>query len=277
MGTSKYTIKHFIVEIFAIILALVFLIPFYIVVINSFKDFSNILMNATAWPETFLFSNYVKAWNIIDFPKALFNSFFITILSNVGLVVISSMAAWKIARSSGKKNNFLFLFFVAAMIIPFQSVMIPLVMWGKELGIMNSRLGLIIMYLGFGVSLNIFLYHGFVKSIPKEIEEAAVIDGCNSFKLFWKIVFPLLKSITVTVIILNSLWIWNDFMLPLITLNSAELHTIPLAINTLFDQFMNQWDKALPAMVMSVGPIIFLYLFLQRHILKSVAAGAVKS
>ncbi|WP_407267751.1 carbohydrate ABC transporter permease [Radiobacillus sp. PE A8.2] len=277
MFTSKYTFKIGLVEFFTIILALIFLVPFYIVVINSFKDFSSILMNATAWPENFLFSNYIEAWHLINFPQALFNSTFVTTLSNIGLVIISSMAAWKLARSTGKFNNILFMLFVSAMVIPFQSVMIPLVMWGKEIGIMDSRLGLVMMYFGFGVSLNIFLYHGFVKSIPKEIEEAAIIDGCNSFQLFWRIVFPLLRSITVTVIILNSLWIWNDFMLPMIAVTSDELLTIPLAINKLFGQFMNQWDKALPAMVMSIVPIISLYFFLQRHILRGIAAGAIKS
>ncbi|MFD2673631.1 carbohydrate ABC transporter permease [Marinicrinis sediminis] len=276
MGESRYSWSKLLLEIMAIALALVFLIPFYFVAVNSVKSFAEILMHTISWPKEFVFSNYAAAWEQIQFASAFRNSLLVTFFSNLGLIIISSMAAWKMARTKRKANQILFFIFVSAMVIPFQSLMIPLVKWGNTLGLIDTIYGLVIMYFGFGVSLNLFLYHGFVKSVPLEIEESAIVDGCNPMRLFWSIVFPLLKPITVTIIILNSLWIWNDFMLPLLILHSPEYLTIPLVISKLFDQFMNKWDLALPAMVMSVTPVILLYLVLQRYIIQGITAGALK-
>ncbi|WP_078552897.1 carbohydrate ABC transporter permease [Bacillus alkalicellulosilyticus] len=272
----KYTKTTFVLEIFGILLAILFLVPFYFVFVNSVKSFSAILIDAAAWPEQFLFSNYVKVWEIINFPTALFNSFIITAISITGLVIISSMAAWKLVRSPGRLSTFLFILFVSAMVIPFQTVMIPLVKLGGFLGIMNSIPGIIIMYFGFGVPLCIFLFHGFVKTVPTEIEESARIDGCSQFGVFWKIVFPLLKPITVTVIILNTLWIWNDYLLPLLVLQDASLRTIPLAASSFFAQYTKQWDMGLAALVLGITPIIIFFLFLQKHIIKGIAQGSIK-
>ena len=239
---QKYTKRTFMLEILGILIGILFLIPFYFVFVNSMKSFAEILIDAAAWPKVFLFSNYAKVWEIISFPRAFMNSFIITVLSNVGLIVISSMAAWKLVRTPGKISQFLFIFFVAAMVIPFQTVMIPLMKLGGILGLVNSIPGIVIMYFGFGVPLSLFLYHGFVKTVPIEIEESARIDGCSSFGVFWRIVFPLLRPITVTVVILNTLWIWNDYLLPLLVLQDAELRTIPLATSSFFAQYTKQWD-----------------------------------
>ncbi|THE11408.1 carbohydrate ABC transporter permease [Bacillus timonensis] len=273
---QRYTKKTLLLEILGIVLGLIFLIPFYFVFINSMKAFSEILIDAAAWPKEFLFTNFVKVWDIIHFPRAFWNSLIITVASNIGIVVISSMAAWKLGRTGGKFSNFLFIFFVAAMVIPFQSVMIPLMKLGGMLGIVNSIPGLVIMYFGFGVPLSLFLFHGFVKTVPIEIEESARIDGCSQFGVFWRIVFPLLKPITVTVIILNTLWIWNDYLLPLLVLTDAELRTIPLATSSFFAQYTKQWDMGLAALVLGITPIIIFFLFLQRHIIKGIASGSIK-
>ncbi|MDQ0224368.1 carbohydrate ABC transporter permease [Metabacillus niabensis] len=272
----RYTFQTFILEIVAIILALIFLVPFYFVFINSVKSFSEILLDAAAWPKEILFSNYAKVWEIISFEHAFFNSLIITVISIAGIVVISSMAAWKMVRTPGKVSKFLFVFFVSAMVIPFQTVMIPLMKLGGMMGIMNSIPGIVIMYFGFGVSLSLFLFHGFVKTIPQEIEESARVDGCSQFGVFWRIVFPLLKPITVTVIILNTLWIWNDYLLPLLVLQDAELRTIPLATSSFFAQYTKQWDMGLAALVLGIAPIIVFFLFLQKHIIKGIAAGSIK-
>ncbi|MEH7379083.1 carbohydrate ABC transporter permease [Bacillus sp. JJ1533] len=272
----RYTKRTFLLEILGIVLGLIFLIPFYFVFINSVKAFSEILIDAAAWPKEILFANFVKVWEIIQFPRAFWNSLIITVLSNIGIVVISSMAAWKLVRTGGKFSSFLFIFFVAAMVIPFQSVMIPLMKLGGMLGIVNSIPGIVIMYFGFGVPLSLFLFHGFVKTVPVEIEESARIDGCSQFGVFWRIVFPLLKPITVTVIILNTLWIWNDYLLPLLVLTDAELRTIPLATSSFFAQYTKQWDMGLAALVLGITPIIIFFLFLQRHIIKGIAAGSIK-
>ncbi|AST93413.1 carbohydrate ABC transporter permease [Sutcliffiella cohnii] len=273
---NKYTKKTFVLEIFAIMLALLFLVPFYFVLVNSVKGFGEILIDAAAWPKEILFSNYAKVWEIINFPKAFMNSLVITVFSIIGIVVLSSMAAWKMVRTPSKLSKIIFILIVSAMVIPFQTVMIPLMKLGGTLGIINSIPGIIIMYFGFGVPLSLFLYHGFVKGIPVEIEEAARIDGCSQFGVFWRIVFPLLKPITVTVIILNTLWIWNDYLLPLLVLQDAELRTIPLATSSFFAQYTKQWDMGLAALVLGIAPVIVFFLFLQKHIIKGIAQGSVK-
>lgn len=272
----RYTKKTFLLEIAGIILAIIFLIPFYFVLVNSVKGFADILIDAAAWPKEFLFSNYSKVWNILNFPRAFWNSLIITVFSNIGLVIISSMAAWKMVRTPGRFNKILFVFFVSAMVIPFQTVMIPLMKLGGTLNLTNSIPGLIIMYFGFGVPLSLFLYHGFIKTVPIEIEESAKIDGCSQFGVFWRIVFPLLKPITVTIIILNTLWIWNDYLLPLLVLQDAELRTIPLATSSFFAQYTKQWDMGLAALVMGIAPVIVFFLFLQKHIIKGIASGSIK-
>ncbi|MCM3620159.1 carbohydrate ABC transporter permease [Sutcliffiella horikoshii] len=273
---QKYTKRTLVLEIIGILLAIIFLIPFYFVIINSVKSFSEILIDAAALPTEILFSNYAKVWEIIQFPRAFWNSLIITVLSNIGIVVISSMAAWKMVRTPGKFSKILFVIIVSAMVIPFQTVMIPLMKLGGALNLINSIPGIIIMYFGFGVPLSLFLYHGFVKTVPVEIEEAARIDGCSQFGVFWRIVFPLLKPITVTVVILNTLWIWNDYLLPLLVLQSAELRTIPLATSSFFAQYTKQWDMGLAALMLGIAPIIIFFLFLQKHIIKGIAAGSVK-
>lgn len=273
---QKYTKRTFVLEIIGILLAILFLIPFYFVIINSVKSFSEILIDAAALPTEVLFSNYAKVWEIIQFPRAFWNSLIITVLSNIGIVVISSMAAWKMVRTPGKFSKILFVIIVSAMVIPFQTVMIPLMKLGGALNLINSIPGIVIMYFGFGVPLSLFLYHGFVKTVPVEIEEAARIDGCSQFGVFWRIVFPLLKPITVTVVILNTLWIWNDYLLPLLVLQTAELRTIPLATSSFFAQYTKQWDMGLAALMLGIAPIIIFFLFLQRHIIKGIAAGSVK-
>lgn len=272
----RYTKVTFLLEIIGIVLGVIFLIPFYFVIINSVKGFADILIDAAAWPQEFLFSNYLKVWDIINFPRAFWNSLIITVISNIGLVVISSMASWKMVRTQGKFSKILFALFVSAMVIPFQTVMIPLMKLGGTLNLTNSIPGLIIMYFGFGVPLSLFLYHGFIKTVPIEIEESARIDGCSQFGVFWRIVFPLLKPITVTVVILNTLWIWNDYLLPLLVLQDAELRTIPLATSSFFAQYTKQWDMGLAALVMGITPVVIFFLFLQRHIIKGIAQGSIK-
>jgi raffinose/stachyose/melibiose transport system permease protein len=277
MGAHQgYGPRLFILEIVGILLAFLFVAPFYFVIVNSMKTFGELLTNSANLPSHLFFGNYVKVWSIIKFPTLLLNSLIVTIISNAGLVVISSMSAYRMVRKTSKFNNVVFLAFVAAMVIPFQSVMIPLVRVANQFGLMDSRLGLIICYFGFGVSLNVFLYHGFIKSIPFEIEESARVDGSSPYGVFWRIVFPLLKPMTITIIILNSLWIWNDYLLPSLILNSPNLKTIPLGTYSFFGQYTKQWDLALAALVLSVLPIILFFLLMQRHIIQGITAGSVK-
>lgn len=273
---NRYTGKTFIAEILAILLGLIFLVPFYYVLSNSLKPFAEILTNTSALPKVFQFQNYVSAFEKLDFLKVFTNSLIITIASNIALVIFCSMAAYMLVRTKKKISNVIFMTFVAAMIIPFQSIMIPLIKTAGNLGLLNSMWGLVIMYLGFGSGMTIFLYHGFIKGIPLELEEAAIIDGCTRFGVFWRIVFPLLKPITVTIVILNSLWIWNDFLLPSLVLQDPELRTIPLATFFFFGQYTKQWDLALAALVLGIIPLLIFFFAMQKHIIKGITSGSIK-
>lgn len=274
--SERYPKRILILEILAIILGLIFLIPFYFIIINSFKTFPEILLNTAAWPEAFQWNNYVEAWERLQYPKAFVNSLLITALSNLVIVVFCSMAAYSLVRSKSKLSKIIFVLFISAMVIPFQSIMIPLIQVTSRLGLLNSIYGIVIMYLGFGAGFSIFLYHGFIKAIPREIEEAAIVDGCSTFCVFWRIVFPLLKPITVTIVILNSLWIWNDFLLPLLVLQDQNLRTIPLATFFFFGEYTKQWDLALAALMLGIIPLLIFFFFLQRHIIKGITEGAIK-
>ncbi len=273
---SRYTFRTLILEIIVGIVGLIFLIPFYFLLVNSVKSFGDILSNSASWPQQFVWSNYAEAWKAIDFPSAFGNSLIITVLSNIFLVLISSMAAYQMVRKPSRFNQLLYFVFVAAMVIPFQSIMLPLVEMASKYGLNNSRTGLIISYLGFGAPLSVFLFHGFVKTVPLEIEQAARVDGSNRYGVFFRIVCPLMMPMFVTVIILNTLWIWNDYLLPSLILSSPELRTIPIATYSFFGQYTKQWDMALPALVLGITPIIIFFLFLQRYIIQGITAGSVK-
>ncbi|MBJ9990041.1 carbohydrate ABC transporter permease [Paenibacillus sp. S28] len=276
-STSRgYRAKRLILELLMILLALVFLVPFYFLLVNSVKSFGDILTNSAGWPHAFLWNNYAQAWKITAFPKVFGNSLLIAVISNVLLALISSMAAYRMVRRDTVFNRLLFAAFVAAMVIPFQSIMIPLVKVVSTLGLMDTRTGLTICYLGFGAPLSVFLFHGFVKSVPREIEEAGRVDGCSTYGIFFRIVLPLMQPIIVTVIILNALWIWNDYLMPSLILQSPGRQTIPIATYAFFGQFTKQWDLALPALVLGITPIVIFFLAMQKYIIEGIAQGSVK-
>ncbi|CAM3559235.1 carbohydrate ABC transporter permease [Marinicrinis lubricantis] len=275
-SANSYKKRLLPLEIILLIVGLVFIAPFYFLLVNSVKSFGEILQNAASFPSIFQWENYSKAWQMMDFPRAFWNSLTITVIANILLALISGMAAYRMVRRNTRFNKTLFMVYVAAMVVPFQSIMIPLIKVVNWFGLSNSMLGLLICYLGMGTSLCIFLFHGFVKSIPLEIEEAAVVDGCTPYGVFFKIVLPLMKPMAVTIIILNALWIWNDYLLPSLILQDEDLHTIPLATFGFFGQYTNKWDLALPALAMGIAPIVIFYLALQKYIVEGVAAGSVK-
>ncbi|MBU5349035.1 carbohydrate ABC transporter permease [Paenibacillus sp. FSL W7-1279] len=265
-----------VLQIVMVIIALIFLAPFYFLLVNSVKSLGDIMVDAANWPTAFHFDNYSKAWEMTRFPEAFVNSVIITVISNLIIAMLSAMAAYRMVRSNTRFNQIVFMLFVSAMVIPFQSIMIPLLQVINFLGVNNSIVGLILSYLGLGIPLSVFLFHGFVKGIPLEIEEAATVDGASPFRVFARIVLPMLKPMMVTVIILNCLWVWNDYLLPSLILQSPELRTIPLATFAFFGQYSKQWDMALPALVLGITPIIIFFLSLQKYIVEGVAAGSVK-
>jgi raffinose/stachyose/melibiose transport system permease protein len=277
MNTSRYRPKNFILEIAAILLAIIFLSPFYLVLSNSVKSLKEILLDAASIPAIFHWDNYSKVWDAIDFPQAFWNSLSITVLSVIFIVLFSSMAAYQIVRRPSRFNSFVFLLLVSAMIIPFQSLMLQLVRVTSILELRGELYGIVACYLGFGMPLSVFLFHGFIKSVPYELEEAATVDGSNPYGVFFKIVFPLLLPIIVTVIILNTLWIWNDYLLPVLVIGgNKDLTTLPVAVTKFFGQYTKKWDLALAGLVMAITPILLFFLSLQRYIVEGVTTGSIK-
>ncbi|KQL27602.1 carbohydrate ABC transporter permease [Cytobacillus solani] len=268
--------KHLVpLETAGIFLALIWLAPFYLMIVNSLKTKREIFEDTLKPPSTVTFENYVQAFSELDFLRTFTNSVLITVLSVVIIVIFSSMAAYALSRVKSRLSTIIFFVFVAAMLIPFQSVMIPLVTIFGKFEMLN-RGGLIFMYLGFGASLSIFLYHGALSSIPKSLDEAATIDGANKFQVFWYIIFPMLKPITVTVAILNTIWIWNDYLLPSLVINQKGMETIPLKMFFFFGEYTKQWHLALAGLTLAIIPVIILYFFAQKEIIKGVSEGAVK-
>ncbi len=264
-------------EVIMILLALLFLSPFYFVIVNSFKTLGQILVNSASFPEAYIWSNFEKSWSFIQFPKVLFNSSLITATSVAAIVIVGTMAAYRIVRHPSIFNKLIFSLLIASMIIPFQSIMLQLVRVTSLLELRGNLFGIVASNLGFGLAFSVFLFHGFIKSIPLEIEEAAVIDGCSTYSVFGRIVLPLLKPIIVTVIILNTLFIWNDYLLPVLIIGgNKDLTTIPLAITRFFGQYSKQWNLALPALIMGITPIIVFFLLLQRHVVEGITSGSLK-
>lgn len=268
--------------IFLILCALVvvFLTPILFIIINSFKGKFFISDNPFALPtaETFVgITNYINGLERTGFLSAIGWSFFITIGSVVAIIFFTSMTAYYITRVKSKLTSAIYYLFVFSMIVPFQMVMFPMVKLADSLNLANP-VGMIALYLGFGAGLSVFMFSGFVKSIPLEIEEAAMIDGCNPLQTYFYIVLPILKPTSITVAILNAMWIWNDYLLPYLVIGlSTKYKTIPVVIQMLVGSNGNRDMGAMMAMlVLAIIPIIVFYLVCQKHIIEGVVAGAVK-
>lgn len=260
------------------ILALLFLAPVFIILINSFKGKLYISNELFSLPNATTFvglENYIRGIESAKFWNAFGYSLFISVFSVATIVILTSMTAWYIVRVNNKFTNLLYYLFIFSMIVPFQMVMYTTTWTANQLSLDNP-VGIILIYLGFGSGLSIFIFTGFIKSIPKEIEEAAVIDGCGPIRTFFLVVFPILKPTAITVAILNAMWIWNDYLLPYLLLGT-EYKTIPIAIQYLQGSYGNTDMGALMALlVLSIIPVIIFYLALQKHIIKSFADGSVK-
>jgi raffinose/stachyose/melibiose transport system permease protein len=275
---SRSTITASIMYVILTAIAIYTLFPLLFVLTNSFKSQSEIVSTPLAMPSSWNFKYIANAIESIKFFQSISLTIFITVAAIILLVIVASLVSWMMVRNHTKFSNFLFMAFTAAMLIPFQSVMYPLISLFDKSGLKNIP-GLIIMYGGFGLSLSVFLYHGFIKSVPKTIEEAALIDGASVGQLFFLVVLPLLKNTTVTVIILNAMWVWNDFLLPFLVIGNQPVKTLTLALyfqKLTSGQYGNPWELIFPAVFVTIIPIVFVFLFLQKYIMKGVAAGAVK-
>lgn len=268
---------NYIIITICTLLSLVFLFPIYILFINSFKGQKGIYLDVLGLPgKFFTWANYPDAFERMQYLSAFKNSLYISVVSTIIIVICSSYTAWILVRSKSEISDALYMCFAMSMLVPFQCVMIPLTKLMKTYGLANPT-GLIFTYLGFGSSLAIMLFHGFIKNIPLELEEAATIDGCDFFRLFWNIVFPLLKTIIVTVMVLDIMWIWNDYLLPALTINAVVgWQTLPLKTYLFFGQFSKRWDLGTAALIMGMFPIVVFYLFAQKQIVSGITDGAIK-
>lgn len=285
MKTKKTGV--WILEIVTAIFFLACLIPFYMVLINSAKGPFEVTSAPLKLPENWgnIWKNVVSIWTSsnIRYPQSFLSSLIITAGSLVLLNVLSAQAAWALVRTKTRTSSTMFMIFVAAMIIPFQIVMFPLLEWFRKIyevtGIRLLRAygGILLAYVGFGMSQSIFLFHGFIKSIPLELEEAAIIDGCSRPQVFYRIISPILKPIHATVLVLNGIWIWNDFLLPLLILGKGnKVQTIPLAVANFAGAFVKQWDLIMTAILMAMVPIVIFFLFAQKFIIRGMVAGSIK-
>lgn len=277
----KYTPKkknNILLYIILTVLSVLFLAPIFIVLYNSFKGKLYISRTPFALPNATTFSgldNYINGIEKTGFISAFGLSVFITICSTAVIILFTSMTAWYITRVKSKVTSFLYYLFVFSMIVPFQMVMFTMSKIANMLSLDNP-IGIIIIYLGFGAGLSVFMFSGFVKSIPIDIEEAAMIDGCNPIQTFFLIVLPLLKPIAITVAILNVMWICNDYLLPTLVLGS-DYKTLPMAVQYLRGGYgAVDMGAMMAVLVLAIIPIVIFYLVCQKHIIEGVAAGAVK-
>ena len=262
------------------VLFLLYMVPFILVLLNSFKQKRDIIKNPFSFitEKGYTLANYTKAFEKMEFIKAFGNSLFITGLSTLLVIIFASMVAYYFTRAKNTFSRVFFALMAASMIIPFQAIMIPLVsVYGGTLNILNHRLTLIFMHTGFSMAMSVFMFHGFIRgSIPLALEEAAYIDGCTHTQTFFRIVFPLLKPIISTMVIMNAMAFWNDFLLPSLVLTDKKLLTLPLSTYSFYGTYSADYGTIMAGLLLCVIPILILYVALQKQIINGVVAGAVK-
>lgn len=281
IGGRKAKIAHFFAMLGLIVIFIAYMFPFLMVVINSLKQKRDIIKSPFSWLFTIKglsFDNFVKAFTQMDFLNAFKNSLIVTVSATLLVTLFAAMLAYYIVRNNNVISKITFALMVASMIIPFQALMIPLVsIYGGTLNILNHRATLIFLHTGFSMAMSVFMFHGFIKgNIPIALEEAAYIDGCTHSQTFFKVVLPLLKPIISTMVILNSMAFWNDFLLPSLVLTDKKLLTLPLSTYSFYGTYSADYGTIMAGLLLCVIPILVLYIILQKQIIGGVVAGAVK-
>lgn len=281
IGGRKAKIARFFAMLGLIVIFIAYMFPFLMVVINSLKQKRDIIKSPFSWLFTIKglsFDNFVKAFTQMDFLNAFKNSMIVTVSATVLVTLLASMLAYYIVRNNNLISKIVFALMVASMIIPFQAIMIPLVsIYGGTLNVLNHRITLIFMHTGFSMAMSVFMFHGFIKgNIPIALEEAAYVEGCTHTQTFFTVVFPLLKPIISTMVILNAMAFWNDFLLPSLVLTDKKLLTLPLSTYSFYGTYSADYGTIMAGLLLCVLPILILYLVLQKQIIGGVVAGAVK-
>lgn len=281
IGGNKRKAANFLAIAGLVIIFAAYMFPFLMVVINSLKQKRDIIKSPFSWLYTIKglsFDNFVKAFTQMDFLNAFKNSLIVTVSATVLVTLLAAMLAYYIVRHNNGISKLTFALMVASMIIPFQAIMIPLVsIYGGTLNVLNHRITLVFMHTGFSMAMSVFMFHGFIKgNVPIALEEAAYIDGCTHSQTFFKIVLPLLKPIISTMVILNSMAFWNDFLLPSLVLSDKKLLTLPLSTYSFYGTYSADYGTIMAGLLLCVAPILVLYVALQKQIIGGVVAGAVK-
>lgn len=272
---KRKKIKRIFIVVVLFLIMLLFLYPILMIVLNSFKPFADMFQSFISLPKSFYLENYRTALKSTDFDVQLRNNLILTIMTVVGILITTSLAGYKVARVNTKLSRFFYLLFTVPFLIPFYTYMIPLVQTLQDLHLMNSLIGLALVYISTS-SFSFFMFSGFTRGIPVELDEAACIDGCSEFGTFFRVILPLLKPVISSVAVLYSIWTWNDFLLPFLTLTSPEKRTITISVYQLFGRFGSDWDVVTATLVLATLPITILYILLQKYIIDGVVAGAVK-
>lgn len=262
----------------AVIIGILYVFPFFLVVLNSIKERRTVANDPLALPTDPQWSNFTGAIEKMEFWRAIGNSLIVTVLSVSAIIIASSLLAYYLSRTPSKFSSTTFLVLVASMVVPFQALMIPFVgLFGKNgLNFPTNQFTIAFFYVGFGVALSTFLYHGFLSNIPRSLDEAAAIDGASPFVTFRKVIFPLLGPVTATVAIINALWIWNDFLLPSIVLTDNDQRTLPLRTFVFFGKYTSDYGLAMAGLLLSIIPIVAFYFLMQKRIIAGISAGALK-
>ncbi len=267
----------FAIEAILIVIAVIWFIPIYYLVVTTFKNPQDATNHPLSLPETWVFENYISAWENMQYPRALGNTVFITVCSVFLVVVLGGMAGYALARTKTKMGNRVFLFFLCGLMVPFQMNIVSLYKIVKSIHLMNSVFAVILVDVAINLPQAIFLSKEFVAStVPRELEEAADIDGLSVFGKFFKIVLPLMKPVMSTTIILVTLNVWNEFLTPLLFIQTRESDVILQEVSRNIGQFATDWTAMFPMLMLGVAPLMIFYLFMQKYIISGVAAGAVK-
>ncbi|MCU6732327.1 carbohydrate ABC transporter permease [Diplocloster agilis] len=276
MNKKKVRGSEMLASILLTALSLLVLFPIYMAVMNSLKDYGEIFQSVLSLPKRALIENYRIAFEKLSLVRSTANTVIVAGIGILGIVLAGSMAGYKLSRTKTKLSSCIFFLFVASMLVPFQAIMITLYRIAKVTGVKGSSWGLGMIYIGLGVSLAVFLFHGFVKMIPREMEESSYLDGAGEIKTFFCIIFPLLKPIIGTVVVLMFIWMWNDYLIPALMITDMKQYTIVLSVNMLFGEFSSEWPLILAALVMAFIPILVIYVIFQKNIMQGVLEGAVK-
>lgn len=273
---EKWTIGEVIVMVVLAVLIVIVCAPVIYALLNSFRTYAEITIDPMGLPTSFSFDNYVALFEQTDYGEALLNTLIITVSTVILLVALVPMAAYGIERIGGRGGRWLYILFIAGLMIPFQVRMIPLVKGFNEVGLYSTLTAVILVHLGGAASFGILLYCSFIKGVPIEVEEAAQVDGAGRFRVFWAIVFPMLLPVTSAFVIIQALGLWNDFFIPLVFLDSSSAGTINVAINRMVGLLTSQWQLIYTGAILAIVPSVIIFAAFQRYFIKGMSIGAVK-